>query len=127
MPRPRTPTEKAKATGAAKHDPARHAGRANPTTKPLGKPSSHLTGNAIVAWEAFKTEIPWLTESDRGLAETAARIRGRLLDGEDVGLTALALYRQMLKDMGGTPVDRSRIAAAPEGDDKADPAAAYFS
>jgi len=32
----------------------------------------------------------------------------------------------MLKDMGGTPVDRSRIAAAPEGDDKTDPASAYL-
>ena len=122
----RTPTEKANATGAAKNHPARFRGRAAPPNKRLGRPSRHLSGNAVVAWEAFLAEIPWLMEGDRAVVEMAAIMRGKLLDGEDIGVTAIGLYRQMIKDMGGTPVDRTRITAPDEGD-QGDPAAAYLS
>lgn len=110
MANPRTPTAKAKATGAALKNPGRHADRSNPRTVPLGDPSSFLDGHGKAAWEGYRREMPWLMESDRSLVEIAALVRGRLLGGEDVGMTALSMLQSILSKMGGSPADRSKVA-----------------
>lgn len=117
MPAPRLPQDKAKATGAGIKNPSRHHARKEPTGAPLGKPSVFLDAFGVQAWEGFKRELPWLMESDRALVEIASSVRGRLLAGEDVGVTALSMLQSILSKMGASPADRTRIAVAPEDDD----------
>jgi len=124
MANPRTPTAKAKVSGAAIKNPQRHKTRADPKVVDLGKASSFLKGGALAAWDGFKRELPWLTEADRGLVEIASMIRGRFMDGEDVGVSAINQLRMCLAQMGATPADRSKITV-PDGDDS-DPADKFF-
>jgi hypothetical protein len=48
-----------------------------------------------------------------------------LIDGDDVGVKAMNLLRQMLNSMGATPSDSSKVRM-PEPKDEQDPAAKYF-
>lgn len=118
MANPRTPVAKARVTGAAEKNPQRHKGRSDPKTIPLEQPSSFLGENARSAWEGFRREMPWLAESDRAIVEIAATIRGRLLGGEEVGITALNMLQSILSKMGGTPADRSKVGAPDEAEDE---------
>ena len=110
MANPRTPVAKARVTGAASKNPGRHRERKDPQSTPLGKPSPFLNKHGKSAWEGYKREMPWLMESDRSLVEIAAHVRGRLLGGEDVGITALSMLQSILSKMGGSPADRSKVA-----------------
>ena len=109
MAAPRTPAAKAEATGAALKNPARHRDRSEPKTTPLGKASAFLSSHGVEAWEGYRRELPWLMEADRSLVEIAASVRGRLLAGDDVGVTALSMLQSMLSKMGGSPADRSKV------------------
>lgn len=111
MAAPRLPVAKAKMTGADVKDPARHRDRKEPKGAPLGKASKFLDESGQQAWEGFKREIPWLMESDRALVEVASSVRGRLLAGDDVGVTALSMLQSILSKMGGSPADRTKICA----------------
>lgn len=118
MARQRTPLAKAKLMGEAGKKPGRFAGRSEPKTKPLGRPSKWMVDeNQLAAWKAFKQEIPWLGESDRTCLEGACVLRARLMKGEEVGVQALGQLRQYLNDMGATPTARSKIGAPEEDDD----------
>lgn len=119
MAAPRTPVRKAKVTGAAGKNPQRHRDRKEPKSTALGKPSPFLDQHGKSAWEGFKRELPWLMESDRALVEIAASVRGRLLAGEDVGVTALSMLQSILSKMGASPADRTRVMA-PDDDDEED-------
>lgn len=110
MANPRTPVAKARLTGAAAKNPGRHKNRKDPKSTPLGKPSGFLDENGQRAWEGYRKELPWLMESDRSLVEIASSVRGRLLGGEDVGVTALGMLQSILSKMGGSPADRSKVA-----------------
>ncbi len=114
MPAPRTPAAKADITGAADKNPQRHRDRAEPKGSQLGEPSACLDDYGQQAWEGFKRELPWLMESDRALVEVASSVRGRLLAGEDVGVTALSMLQSILSKMGGSPADRTRVSAPEE-------------
>jgi hypothetical protein len=124
MPRPRTPAELARATGADRNHPARFADRSDPKTTPLGDPSDWMGGEQRIAWNMFLAEVPWLMESDRVLVEIAACLRARLMMGEDVGVSALNQLRMCAAQMGATPADRSKVAVPDESDE--DEADRYF-
>ncbi|MGI3212567.1 hypothetical protein ACROSR_15815 [Roseovarius tibetensis] len=135
MPRPRTPTAKARLTGADRKDPQRYAARSEPSLsgRALGKPPAYLPKTAKTAWATFADELPWLTYEDRGAVELVCLMRGRITD-DPAGATAALFgqYRLALAALGATPVDRSKLnCRAP--DDEADPfaqfdpAQAYFS
>jgi hypothetical protein len=83
-----------------------------------------MCGEQLSAWEMFKSELPWLMESDRVVVEIAASIRARLMSGEDVGITALNQLRMCAAQMGATPADRSKISVSNEADE--DPTDRYF-
>lgn len=125
MPAPRTPAAKANITGAASKNPQRHKTRKEPSTVGLGAPSPFLDPFGVKAWEGFKKELPWLAESDRALVEIASSVRGRLLAGEDVGITALSMLQSILSKMGGSPADRTKVTHG--GEEEADPADKFFS
>ena len=106
----RTPALKAAVTGTADRNPKRHRERKEPKVAGLGKASAFLDKNGVAAWEGFRRELPWLAESDRALVEIAASVRGRLLAGEDVGVTALSMLQSILSKMGASPADRTRVS-----------------
>lgn len=116
MANPRTPTAVARATAADEKNPQRFRNRKEPQSKPLAAPSKFLDDFGVQAWEGFKRELPWLMESDRALVEIASSVRGRLLAGEDVGVTALSMLQSMLSKMGASPADRSRVSAPDDED-----------
>jgi hypothetical protein len=124
MPAPRIPAAKAQVTGAASKNPQRHKDRKEPKGVGLGKPSPFLDAFGVKAWEGFKQELPWLAESDRALVEIAASVRGRLLAGEDVGITALSMLQSILSKMGGSPADRTKVLHG--GEEEADPTDKFF-
>jgi hypothetical protein len=119
MARPRTPLAKAEATGRTIHDPQRFRERKEPSNAPLGEPSRTLQFNELDAWNAFKSELPWLTEGDRALVEQACMLRGRLWSGSR-DLKVMGRLTSILTQLGATPAARTKIHV-PE-DKEADPA-----
>lgn len=120
MPRPRLPNDVAKVTGADKRSPGRFKGRSDPKVKSLGPAPKRFTDEQREIWDEFNADFPWLGRSDRAIVEVATKLTDlmRTLGAE----TPVAVYAQMrmtLGQMGGTPVDRSKVNA-PEEDD-ADP------
>ena len=124
MPNPRIPAAKARVSGADVTHPGRHKARAEPKVAALGEPSRFLDDYGARAWEGFKREMPWLGESDRALVEIASLVRGRLLAGQDVGVTALSMLQAILGKMGGSPADRTKVSV-PDGDE-GDPEDRFF-
>src|SRR3954447_7431431 len=124
MPRPRTPREKARITGADLNHPSRFARQSAPRTVPLGSPSDRMNDGQRAAWERFRREVPWLMESDRVLVEIASYLRARIMIGEEVGIGALNQLRMCMAQMGATPADRSKVAL-PDDPDEA-PADRFF-
>ncbi len=73
------------------------------------------------AFEAFKRELPWLTEGDRALVEVASSLRGRLIeDAAGVGVSALQALSAVLSKLGATPTDRSKISVPADEEEKDD-------
>lgn len=124
MSRPRLPQAVAEATGAAMKNPQRFRDRKQPESKPLGKPSKLLTGDECSFWDSFRAEMPWLTEADRTVVETAAKLRCRVMTDPECPIAAITQLRLCLQAMGGTPTTRTKVGAPDEDDD--DPADQYF-
>lgn len=126
MPRPRTPTAKAEATGASTKNPQRFRDRKEPVaTGPLGREPEWFDEMQASMWEGFKVELPWLTESDRAVMEVACVLRAQLrLQPQDIGVTKMNLLRLCLAQLGATPADRSKVAVG-DGDEQ-DPDDRFF-
>ncbi len=118
MARARTPAAKAKLTGAVDKNPQRHRARKEPSTRPLGNPSTFLDEHGRQAWEAYRLELPWLMESDRSLLEIACTVRGKLLSGGEVGVQALSMLQSILSKLGASPADRTKVAVPDDDKEK---------
>lgn len=94
-----------------------------PAGGPVGDPPPWLTGSRRDAWYQLCIELPALTIADRTLLEVASTIRGDMVTG-DMGVNKMALLRQTMKDLGGSPVDRERLNHPPK--EPEDPDEAYF-
>lgn len=128
MPRPRTPTAKAKLTGAAAKDPQRFRNRSNPKAsgRGIGKAPDYLPDSAKVAWGIWVKELPWLTFEDRGALEVVSIMRAHIIDGNTAELPAsfFGNYRMAISCLGATPVDRSKVHV-PDSEDDDDPFADF--
>src|SRR3954447_24065563 len=124
MPRPRTPREKARITGADRNHPSRFVRRSAPNTTPLGEPSSWMNDGPRAAWDLFRRKVPWLMESDRVLVEIAAYLRARVMVDEDLSIGAMNQLLMCAAQMGATPAVRSKIALLDEPDEN--PADRFF-
>ena len=125
MARPRTPRAKAAVEASDKKNPQRYKNRTDAKADgPLGNPPAWLKDTpeikAKAAWKLFEKELPWLNQSHRTLVGMAANIQGRIMAGQEVGVQAMNLLRQMLGQMGATPADASKVATADDGDEKDD-------
>jgi len=125
MARPRNPLGKAKTEGRDKINAGRFAARSEPKTNgPLGAPPKWIVDTkdykAKAAWLLFQKELPWLNQSHRTLVGMAANIQGRIMAGQEVGVQAMNLLRQMLGQMGATPADATKVTVPDDEDDKDD-------
>ena len=125
MAKPRNPLGKAKVEGRDKTHAGRYKNRADPAANgPLGAPPVWLKDSADIkaksAWKLFAKELPWLNESHRTLVGMASTIQGRIMAGQEVGVQAMNLLRQMLGQMGATPADASKVATPDDGEEKDD-------
>ncbi|WP_234838961.1 hypothetical protein [Sinorhizobium meliloti] len=50
----------------------------------------------------------------------ASNIQGRIMAGQEVGVQAMNLLRQMLGQMGATPADATKVTVPNEEDDEED-------
>jgi hypothetical protein len=115
MPNPRTPLAKAEATGRTTVNPGRFKNRKEPKSKPLGKASPHLDELERKVWEAFKREVPWLTEADRTVVESACILRAKLWAGSKAD-TTIGKLLSLLGQIGATPASRSKVHVQDEGE-----------
>lgn len=119
MARPRLPDQVAKVTGADKRSPGRFADRASPKVKSLGPAPKRFDDEQREIWDEFNADFPWLGRSDRALVGIAVELQSAINAGE-APVAVYAQLRLVLSAMGGTPVDRSKVAAPEE--DETDPA-----
>lgn len=120
MAMPRLPQAVAEITGAATKNPARFRGRSSPRVRSLGPPRKALNAAEKRLWKEFNEDLPWLGRSDRRLVELAVKLQHRIDTEPDCPVAVFAQMRMVLSAMGGTPVDRSRVATEDEDDE--DPA-----
>lgn len=106
-------------TGADARSPGRFKDRKEPKVRSLGPAPKRFDAEQRELWDAFNEDFPWLGRPDRELVAMAVELRSMMNSGE-APISAFAQYRLCLSSMGGTPVDRSKVAA-PEEDDE-DPA-----
>jgi hypothetical protein len=106
MARPRTPRAKAAVEASDKKNPQRFKNRTDAKADgPLGNPPAWLKDTP-----ELKAKAAW----------KAANIQGRIMAGQEVGVQAMNLLRQMLGQMGATPADASKVATGDDGDEKDD-------
>jgi len=92
-------------------NPGRFKGRNEPDGLPLlGDPSDFLEGSAVECWHDIRRSMFWLSEPDRFLVEMASVLRGKLIDGDQVGPTEMRLLLTILGKLGGSPSDRSLLS-----------------
>jgi hypothetical protein len=120
MPRPKTPQAVARITGANIKDPKRYADRADPVLPGVGTAPARLSPEQRATWADLVSDLPWLRRSDRTLLELACRLTTRMRTDPEMGIAALTQLRMCLSAMGGTPVDRSKVAMP--DDNTSDPA-----
>lgn len=114
--RPRLANEVAAVTGADKRSPGRFAGRSKPKVLSLGPAPKKYDDAQKEMWDEFNADFPWLGRSDRRLVGLAVELQ-TVIDGGKAPLAVYAQMRLLLSSMGGTPVDRSKVAT-PDVDDK---------
>ncbi|WP_245511612.1 MULTISPECIES: hypothetical protein [unclassified Mesorhizobium] len=103
----------------------RFKSRAEPKAAgPLGTPPKWIADTdgckAKSAWLIFQKELPWLNQSHRTLVGMASNIQGRMMAGQEVGVQAMNLLRQMLGQMGATPADATKITVPDDEEEKDD-------
>ncbi len=126
MSRPRNPIEVSDATGASGRDKRRHADRTRFTDEenpPLGKPKKGTLHREVAIWESFKSEWPWLRESDRAFVEGLVIMRAKLDTPSECDSKFFKTYFDALKAFGGSPGERTKMpkgAAKAEDDEETD-------
>ena len=121
MSRSRKPSAVLEMNGSFNHNPDRRKKRAN-EPKPegtIGNPPEHLSTQAADIWHEICGDVTWLTCSDRVNLEVLCILMERLrtdlqaFRGQDF-MTLLGLLRAL----GMTPADRSKVQALPKMRDK---------
>jgi hypothetical protein len=122
--RPRKPTAVLELNGAFKHDPARGEARKHEPKPegPLGAPPASLEDGEIECWGELSASAGWLTNADRWVVELAVCLMAKKREcgiggRHGISVGELAQLNQCLREMGLTPVARSKVAA-PKKDNK---------
>ena len=127
MTRALTPAEAA-VKGADKKNPARYRKDYVPETGPLGEAPAHLSAGAKVVWFEISTYMPpqLLAAADRlaleGTCELMAEFRE---DPREFQSARYSVLMSALGKLGGTPMDRLRLATPKAKEEKKDPFAVF--
>lgn len=125
MARPRLPATVATVTGADRQNPKRFSSRSKPKVLSLGPAPKRFTDEQREIWDEFNADFPWLGRSDRQLVEVATNLLDLMRSlGPETPIALYAQMRMVLGQMGGTPVDRSKVNAP--DDEAEDPADKFF-
>ena len=122
MAKPRTPTKKARVSGATLKDPGRYNGRKEPTNaRPIGSPYKGMTPAQAKVWKECVENMPWLNASHRLLLRQVSMLAARMETDEKMGVSAMHALSAMLSKLGATPTDESKVDhpdVAEDPDDK---------
>lgn len=117
---PRKPLALARLTGAIAKNPQRYRDRIEPkVSATLGPPPKWLKPEARVAWNELDDRLPWLDMSHRCIVGLASYLQAKVRDGT-LGVPGMNLLRQILGQLGATPVSSSKINWSPATDDPDD-------
>jgi hypothetical protein len=107
----------AEITGSALKNPARFREKRGGIASPaLGAAPNHFAKDEKSCWQKLKSELPWLCEADRCLAEMTCVMRAKF-ERRETTLSDFGHYKTLLTALGATPVARGRIKHAPAEDD----------
>lgn len=88
MAKPRTPTKKAKVSGATLKDPARFKDRKDPANpSPIGAPYKGMTPAQVKVWKECAGNMPWLNASHRLLLRQVSMLAARMETDAEVGVS----------------------------------------
>jgi len=120
MAKPRTPTKKAKVSGATLKDPARFKDRKEPANpSPIGTPYKGMTAAQVKVWKECAENMPWLNASHRLLLRQVSVLAARMETESEVGVSAMHALSAMLSKLGATPTDESKVDH-PDGNEDPD-------
>lgn len=115
--RPRLPNKVASVTGAVAKNAGRFRDRREPKVKSLGPAPKRFSEGQAAIWNDFNADFPWLGRSDRALVEVAVNLLDQMRTlGDETPIALYAQMRMILGQMGGTPVDRSKVGAPEDKD-----------
>lgn len=127
MGRPRKPTKVLDISGAFKRNPKRKREREfePQIDEPLGDPPPFLVGTAVDVWRELQAIGYWLTAGERLMVEQTARLAG--LDRVGAACPAdRTLVSSNLTKLGFDSINRSKVVAKKNGNERKDPAEAFF-
>ncbi|WP_225591588.1 hypothetical protein [Stenotrophomonas sp. STM01] len=120
MAKPRTPTKKAKVSGATLKDSGRYKGRKEPTNPSLvGTPYKGMTPAEVKVWKECAENMPWLNVSHRLLLRQVSILAARMETDPELGISAMHALSAMLSKLGATPTDESKVDH-PQGEEDQD-------
>lgn len=111
MAKPRTPTKKARVSGATIKDPARYKNRSEPANPhPIGRPYKGMTAAQVRVWKECATNMPWLNAAHRLLLRQVCILAARMEAGDDLSVSSTHALSAMLSKLGATPTDESKVS-----------------
>ncbi len=117
---PRKPLAAARLSGAIAKNPQRYRNRTEPIfAEDLGSPPFWLTAPQREAWHDMANRLPWLNRSHRCIVALAAHLQASMQAGA-LGVPGMQLLRQVLGQLGATPVSAGKINWSPETADPDD-------
>ncbi|EJN04480.1 hypothetical protein [Phyllobacterium sp. YR531] len=117
---PRKPLALAHLSGAVSKNPQRYRNRTEAKLgEPLGAPPKWLKPEAREAWKELDARLPWLDKSHRCIVGLACYLQAKVRDGT-LGVPGMNLLRQILGQLGATPVSAGKINWSPQVDDPDD-------
>ncbi|UXN61566.1 hypothetical protein [Phyllobacterium zundukense] len=114
---PRKPLAAARLSGAIAKNPQRYRNRTEPNVaEGLGSPPFWLNKPQSEAWHDMANRLPWLNRSHRCIVALAAHLQASMQAGT-LGVPGMQLLRQVLGQLGATPVSAGKISWSPEAAD----------
>jgi len=118
MAKPRTPTKKARVSGAAIKDPGRYKNRSEPANPdPIGTPYKGMTAAQVRVWKECVSNMPWLNAAHRLLLRQVCILAARMETGEDLSVSSTHALSAMLSKLGATPTDESKVSHPQDNED----------
>ena len=119
MAKSRTPTKKARVSGATIKDPGRYKNRSEPVNPhPIGTPYKGMTAAQVRVWKECATNMPWLNAAHRLLLRQVCILAARMETSEDLSVSSTHALSAMLSKLGAIPTDESKVSHPVDKEDR---------